>query len=156
MASEPQRTDDIHAEHARANDSRLEPVTAVTINSPKDYVISRCQNYITHGREMELLCDVRLTSNDADMLHFADEENSLKGALRFADAAGGRGTILSCVMHVDRSFGSIGKIAATLAGIDPAMLARRDIRKLKQLCETGEIATSTDNRSERQHESGVE
>ena len=157
MATKANISDDIAAEHARSNDDKLEPVMAVTINGPPDRAIMQCRDFLAHGRALDLFGGMQMTSIDSDMLHFAhDEDGKVKAALRFAPAAGNRGTILSCVMHVDRSFGAIGKMAATAMGNDPALLARRDIRKLKQLCEAGEISTSTNNRFERDQETGVE
>lgn len=72
----------------------------------------------------------------------ADIPNS--GRVTFADA-GTRGTIVSAVIHWDPPGGLIGKTVAKLFQREPAIQARRDLRRFKQLMETGEIATSARN-----------
>lgn len=46
----------------------------------------------------------------------------------------------------------IGKVIAKLFQREPAIQARRDLRRFKQLMETGEIATAARNRAEAQEE----
>lgn len=74
----------------------------------------------------------------------ADVPNS--GRVDFRDAQGGRGTIVSATILYDPPGGTIGKIVAKLFQREPAIQARRDLRRFKQLMETGEIATGARNR----------
>lgn len=73
----------------------------------------------------------------------ADVPNS--GRVDFRDA-GDRGTIVSATILYDPPAGTIGKLVAKIFQREPAIQARRDLRRFKQLMETGEIATGARNR----------
>ena len=68
----------------------------------------------------------------------ADVENS--GRIDFRDA-GARGTIVTATISYDPPAGAVGKLIAKMFQREPAIQARRDLRRFKQLMETGEIAT---------------
>jgi uncharacterized membrane protein len=72
------------------------------------------------------------------------DEASVKnrGRIEFRDSGNGRGTWVSAVIAYDPPGGKIGRAIATLFGREPKLQARRDLRRFKQLMETGEIATS--------------
>lgn len=74
----------------------------------------------------------------------ADVPNS--GRIDFRDA-GSRGTVVSALISYDPPAGMIGKIVAKIFQREPAIQARRDLRRFKQLMETGEIATSARTRA---------
>jgi len=67
----------------------------------------------------------------------ADVPNS--GRIDFRDA-GARGTVVTLTILYDPPAGTIGKIIAKIFQREPAIQARRDLRRFKQLMETGEIA----------------
>ena len=69
----------------------------------------------------------------------ADVPNS--GRIDFKDA-GARGTVVTATILYDPPFGVVGKVIAKLFQREPAIQARRDLRRFKQLMETGEIATA--------------
>lgn len=69
----------------------------------------------------------------------ADVPNS--GRIEFRDA-GARGTIVTATIAYDPPAGFIGKIVAKMFHREPAIQARRDLRRFKQLMETGEVATA--------------
>ena len=71
----------------------------------------------------------------------ADVPNS--GRVDFTDAQGDRGTIVTATILYDPPAGTIGRIIAKMFQREPAIQARRDLRRFKQLMETGEIATSS-------------
>jgi len=73
----------------------------------------------------------------------ADVPNS--GRVDFHDA-GRRGTIVSVTLTYDPPGGFIGRAIAKFFQREPAIQARRDLRRFKQLMETGEIATGARNR----------
>ena len=77
----------------------------------------------------------------------ADVPNS--GRVDFRDA-GDRGTVVTATILYDPPAGALGKIVAKLFQREPAIQARRDLRRFKQLMETGEIATAA--RTAKQHE----
>lgn len=56
----------------------------------------------------------------------------------------GRGTVVTLTLAYEQGF--IGKVLGKLTQTDPAIQARRNLRRLKQLLETGEIATNARNR----------
>ena len=70
----------------------------------------------------------------------ADVPNS--GRIEFRDA-GARGTVVTATILYDPPAGIVGKVIAKLFQREPAIQARRDLRRFKQLMETGEIATSS-------------
>ncbi len=75
----------------------------------------------------------------------ADVANS--GRVEFRDA-GARGTVVTATIAYDPPGGAIGKVIAKMFQREPAIQARRDLRRFKQLMETGEIATPAMNRQQ--------
>ncbi|WP_313438122.1 SRPBCC family protein [Novosphingobium sp.] len=75
----------------------------------------------------------------------ADVPNS--GRIEFRDA-GERGTIVTATIVYDPPAGVVGKLIAKMFQREPAIQARRDLRRFKQLMETGEIATSSRTRAQ--------
>jgi uncharacterized membrane protein len=76
----------------------------------------------------------------------ADVPNS--GRITFQDAQGGRGTIVSATISYDPPAGLVGRVIAKLFQREPAIQARRDLRRFKQLMETGEVATAARTRKQ--------
>ncbi len=70
----------------------------------------------------------------------ADVENS--GRIEFTEASQ-RGTVVTLNLVYDPPAGVVGKLIAKLFQREPAIQARRDLRRFKQLMETGEIATAS-------------
>ena len=79
----------------------------------------------------------------------ADVPNS--GRIEFTEA-GARGTIVTATILYDPPAGKIGKVIAKMFQREPAIQARRDLRRFKQLMETGEIATSSYTRAQLEEE----
>jgi uncharacterized membrane protein len=71
-----------------------------------------------------------------------DAEVVNHGRIEFRDAPGGRGTELHAIIVYEPPGGALGKIIATLFQMEPGQQAKRDLRRLKMLLETGEISTS--------------
>ena len=92
--------------------------------------------------------DARITQEQTDRLIAwtsepgADVVNS--GRVEFRDA-GERGTVVTVTIAYDPPGGVIGKVIAKMFQREPAIQARRDLRRFKQLMETGEIATPAMN-----------
>ena len=90
--------------------------------------------------------DSILTEDEPDRLlawesvEGADIKNT--GRIEFRDGPPGRGTEVTATVVYDPPAGDIGKLIAKLFQKEPKIQARRDLRRLKQLLETGEIATS--------------
>ncbi|MCP3732468.1 SRPBCC family protein [Sphingomonas sp. MG17] len=75
----------------------------------------------------------------------ADVPNS--GRIEFRDA-GARGTVVIVTILYDPPAGFIGKVVAKMFQREPAIQARGDLRRFKQLMETGEIATASRTRAQ--------
>jgi uncharacterized membrane protein len=67
------------------------------------------------------------------------------GHIEFRDAQGERGTEVTVTILYDPPAGTVGKLVAKLFQEEPKIQSRRDLRRFKQLMETGEIATSISN-----------
>lgn len=72
----------------------------------------------------------------------ADVANS--GRIVFEEVSG-RGTVVTATIAYEPPAGVIGKMVAKLMQREPNVQARRDLRRFKQLMETGEIATAARN-----------
>ncbi|WP_010162934.1 SRPBCC family protein [Sphingomonas sp. PAMC 26617] len=79
----------------------------------------------------------------------ADIDNS--GRIDFRDA-GARGTVVTATLLYDPPAGVVGKLIAKLFQREPAIQARRDLRRFKQLMETGEVATAAQTRKQYEEE----
>ena len=64
------------------------------------------------------------------------------GRVEFRDSTAGRGTEVSVTIAYDPPGGSLGQLIAKLFQREPKIQARQDLRRFKQLMETGEVATS--------------
>ena len=62
------------------------------------------------------------------------------GVIEFEDAPPGRGTYVRFLMAYDPPGGAIGRGIAKLLQREPTVQARRDLRRFKQLMETGEVS----------------
>ncbi len=76
------------------------------------------------------------------------------GTVRFEPAGGDRGTIVRVTMNYNVTGGRVTAALARLLGQAPEQLVAEDLRRLKQILETGEIATiegQTSGRAENAH-----
>jgi uncharacterized membrane protein len=64
------------------------------------------------------------------------------GAVRFKSAPGGRGTEVIVHLHFSPPGGAVGASMARLFGEHPDQQLQDDLRRFKQVMETGEIARS--------------
>ncbi|WP_173933457.1 SRPBCC family protein [Chelativorans sp. Marseille-P2723] len=74
------------------------------------------------------------TDENADVRH--------SGRVSFRDAPGGRGTLVDALITYEPPGGSVGRMAAKLFQREPGTQIRRELRRFKQLVETGEIASA--------------
>ena len=89
---------------------------------------------------------------DGEMIAWASEEGAdvpNSGRIEFRDA-GERGTVVTATILYDPPGGTIGKLIAKMFQREPRVQARRDLRRFKQLMETGEIATGAHTRVEQE------
>ena len=71
-----------------------------------------------------------------------DSQVTHEGMVSFEPAIGGRGTVVRVEMLYVPPAGKVGVWIARLFGEEPALQVGDDLRRLKQLLETGEVATT--------------
>lgn len=71
-----------------------------------------------------------------------DSDVDTEGKVAFREAPGGRGTIVSAIIAYKPPGGEVGRLLAKVMGREPGIQARRELKRLKMLMETGEIATA--------------
>jgi uncharacterized membrane protein len=68
-----------------------------------------------------------------------DSQIEHEGRVEFADAPPGRGTFVRLLLRYTPPAGEVGRLVAKVMQREPNVQARRDLRRFKQLMETGEI-----------------
>lgn len=79
------------------------------------------------------------------LIAWASAENASvrnSGKVEFKDSPDNRGTVVTVTLVYDPPAGAIGKMIAKLFHKEPKIQARQDLRRFKQLMETGEVATA--------------
>ena len=99
--------------------------------------------------------DARLTEEQEGAVLAWEAEDGAdvanQGRITFRDA-GARGTVVTATIAYEPPAGFIGRIVAKMFQREPAIQARRDLRRFKQLMETGEIATNAITREQLEKE----
>lgn len=72
----------------------------------------------------------------------AESDIDHEGWIEFRDNAFGRGTEVRVFISYDPPAGAVGKLVAKVMQREPRVQARRELRRFKQLMETGEVSTS--------------
>jgi uncharacterized membrane protein len=128
----------------------MDNVQQVDVRSPK---LSHWVVKAPGGRTVEW--DARITEEkDGELIAWASTEDAdvpNSGRIEFRDA-GDRGTIVTATIVYDPPAGLVGKVIAKMFQREPAIQARRDLRRFKQLMETGEVATSSRTRAQFEEE----
>lgn len=171
MISDPSVPDDARRKKGDREDASGHAVVrAVTIGKPRDEVYAFFRRFSNLGRFMENI--ERVEETDAKTSHWvvkapaghtvewdavvtADEPGRLiawetapgadvknHGRVEFRDAPGDRGVELHATIVYEAPGGAFGKMVAELFQMEPGQQAHRDLRRLKMLLETGEIATT--------------
>jgi uncharacterized membrane protein len=90
--------------------------------------------------------DSRITEDEPGRLIAWESEEGAsvpnRGRVEFIDAAPGRGTMVRATISYDPPGGALGRAVAKIFQREPNVQARRDLRRFKQLMETGEITSS--------------
>lgn len=80
-----------------------------------------------------------------ELIAWKSEEGSEvrnSGRIVFRDAPGGRGTEVEATIAYDPPGGTFGRAAAKLFQREPRIQTRRELKRFKQLMETGEVAVA--------------
>lgn len=150
---------------------------SITVGKPPDELYERWRDPEQFTRVMGHVADI--TSRDDDRFywtvhapmgqdvswetHVVDEEPGEfikwespedamlpnEGEVRFEEAAGDRGTIVTLSVTIHPPGGALGNAALKRLGIVPAVLAGEALRRFKSLVETGEIPSLSGNPSTR-------
>lgn len=143
---------------------------SVTINRPHEELYGFWRNFENLPRFMNHLESVHVTGGDRshwvakapagttvewDAEVYNEKENemiawrSLEGAdvasagsVHFTPAAAGRGTVVRVVLKYDPPGGAVGAAVAKLFGENPEQQIEEDLRRFKQVMESGEVATT--------------
>lgn len=154
----------------QAPEAGIRVTASTTVNKPREAVYRFWRDLQNLPRFMSHLEEVRVTSDkrshwkakapagltvewDAELtedrpgellawrsLEPADVAN--QGSVRFVAAAGGRGTEMHVELQYDPPGGVIGATLAKLFGEEPGQQVRSDLRRFKQVMETGEVLHS--------------
>ena len=117
----------------------MEDVERVDVNGNRAHWVTKDAEW-----DAEITKDV-----PGEEMYWQSEDTS--GRAQFKEVAG-RGTVLTLTMAYDQGF--FEKLAAKLTQKDPSIQSRRNLRRLKQLLETGEIATNARTRRMLAEENG--
>ena len=101
------------------------------------------------GRDVSIVARVSKEEPD-EMIEWASTEESQiahRGRVTFRDAPAGRGTEVALDLEYLSPGGELGRWVAKALQAEPHLQARRDLKRLKMLMETGEIATNANRRS---------
>jgi uncharacterized membrane protein len=157
------------ASKATSGDGTIRVRSATTLRRPREQVYAYWHDFQNLPSFMDHLESVDLTGDghsrwkakappgvraewDAEILE--DRPNELIawhstggtvenfGVVRFSDAPGGRGTEVTLDMKYAAPAGALGATVAKLFGEEPEQQAKDDLRRFKQVLETGEIVRS--------------
>ena len=170
MISSDSVPDDARRKKADRQSDDAMAVRAVTIGKPREAVFAFFRDFTNLARFMENIERVDVIDDtrshwrvkapaghtvEWDSILTADEPGRLlawetgpdsqvknRGRVEFRDAPGGRGTEVHATIIYEPPGGALGKVVALLFQKEPGLQAKRDLRRLKMLLETGEIATT--------------
>ena len=121
----------------------MDEVERVDVTNPKR------PHWVAHGIGGRIVeWDAEITEEEPEQVlawQAVDASYANAGRATFK-AVAGRGTVVTLTLTYDPPGGTVGKLVAKLFQRDPAIQARRNLRRLKQLLETGEIATAARNK----------
>ena len=96
------------------------------------------------GAEIDLVSEI-IEERPGEYVSWRSTEGSdvdHEGWIEFRDNAFGRGTEVRIFISYDPPAGALGKVVAKVLQREPRIQARRELRRFKQLMETGEVSTS--------------
>jgi len=155
---------------APAHHQGIQVRKAITINRPPEEVYAFWRNlenrprFMAHVRSVRVLDDRRsywkvrtplgttvewtaeiIEERPNELISWRSTEDAQvpnSGTVRFIRAPGGRGTELHLELKFDPPAGAVGVTIAKLMGQDPSRQVDGDLRRFKQIMETGEVVHS--------------
>lgn len=143
---------------------------SVTINRPREEIYRRWRDFTAFPQFMENVERVEMldgkrsrwtikgpAGNDVELVteithdvpgeriawkSTADSEIETAGEVLIRNVSPGRGAVVQLIQTYKAPGGAIGKMFAKVMQREPEIQARRDLRRFKQLLETGEITTN--------------
>lgn len=143
---------------------------SVTIDAPRSEIFARWRNTEALPRFMENVRSVEAAADGHQIWHLSGPMGSdvrlktriveerqdeflawrstegsdidAEGKLRLRDAPGGRGTVVEAIIAYRPPAGTVGHWIGKAFGKDPRTQGRHELKRLKMLVETGEIATA--------------
>ena len=106
-----------------------------TIAAPAGFTVD-IETEIVEERENELIAWRSVEGSDIET----------EGRIVLRDAPAGRGTEVEAVIAYKAPFGELGRAIAALFQKEPAIQGRRELKRLKMLMETGEIAIARNHK----------
>jgi uncharacterized membrane protein len=96
------------------------------------------------GKDVELVTRIVEDVPGRRLAWESEDESDIDtaGVFELTDAPPGRGTHVRLLMSYDPPGGTIGRGIAKLLQREPSLQARRDLRRFKQLLETGEVTVN--------------
>jgi len=127
--------------------SFMENVVAVTPATPETW---RWTIAGPAGRPVTVVTEI-VSDREGEEIAWRSVEGSeidTEGKVKFRDAPAGRGTELTAIVAYKPPMGELGRWVASAFQKEPSIQGRRELKRLKMLMETGEIATSRNRKSD--------
>ncbi|MET9338774.1 SRPBCC family protein [Nonomuraea sp. NPDC003804] len=141
---------------------------SITVNRPRDLVYRFCRDldnlprFMTHLESVQPLDERRsrwqgkgptadlswvaeiVEDRVGELIAWTSPGRSVtaSGSARFADGPAGRGTVVEYTLRYGRPGRALGAAVARMLGEHPEQRIRDDLRRLKQILETGEVLRS--------------
>ncbi len=119
----------------------MEHLESVKVSSPnRSHWVAKAPAGRTMEWDAEIINEIENELIGWRSLPGADVDNA--GSVRFADAAGGRGTEVRVSLQYNPPAGVLGAMFAKLFGEEPSQQIENDLRRFKRMLETGELPSS--------------
>ena len=115
-------------------------IESIEVNGRRSHWRAKGPAGVTVEWDADLLEDVENERISWRSLEHSDVEHH--GSVQFTHAPGSRGTEVRVHLHYSPPAGRLGRGIAWLLGSDPESQIREDLRRFKQLLETGEVVLS--------------
>lgn len=134
MTSDPQAT---------RKEAPVQCNASITISGTREEVQRGWQEFERSGGPHVRLGPIETVQEQlGSSTEFRTTDPSATGIARFVDAPGRRGTEIHLELEYEVPAGAVGAAVKKVVGDDPHQMAQDDLRRFKQLVETGEVVRS--------------